>query len=191
MQLSKRLITTLSAIAVMGMVTTGCATYQPVDEAFHRVLKQPYNLDAGDKVRVTVYEQADLTNTYVVDKGGYIAFPLIGSVAARGRTLKDIERDIAVKLQQGYIRSPDVSVEIDRYRPFYIMGEVNAGGQYTYVPGMTVQNAVAIAGGYSGRAEQLNADITRVIDGNVLNGRVPMSDPILPGDTIYLRERLF
>lgn len=191
MQLSKRLKTTLSAIAILGMVTTGCATYQPVDEAFHKVLKQPYNLDAGDKVRITVYEQADLTNTYAVDKGGYIAFPLIGSVAARGKTLKDIERDIAIKLQQGYIRSPDVSVEIDRYRPFYIMGEVNAGGQYTYVPGMTVQNAVAIAGGYSGRAEQLNADITRVIDGNVLNGRVPMSDPILPGDTIYLRERLF
>lgn len=173
------------------MITTGCATYKPVNEAFHKVLNEPYKLDAGDKLRITVFEQADLTNTYSVDKAGYIAFPLIGSVAARGKTLKEVERNIAINLQKGFIRSPDVSVEVDRYRPFYIMGEVNSGGQYTYVPGMTVQNAVAIAGGYTGRAEQENADITRNIDGKVMNGRVLLSAPILPGDTIYLRERLF
>lgn len=191
MLFSRHLKASLSALAIVGMVTTGCATYKPVDEAFHKVLSQPYKLDAGDKLRITVFEQADLTNTYSVDKGGYIAFPLIGSVAARGKTLKEVERNIAINLQKGFIRSPDVSVEVDRYRPFYIMGEVNSGGQYTYVPGMTVQNAVAIAGGYTGRAEQENADITRTVDGTVMNGRVLLSDPILPGDTIYLRERLF
>lgn len=191
MLFSKRLKTSLSALAIVGMITTGCATYKPVNEAFHKVLNEPYKLDAGDKLRITVFEQADLTNTYSVDKAGYIAFPLIGSVAARGKTLKEVERNIAINLQKGFIRSPDVSVEVDRYRPFYIMGEVNSGGQYTYVPGMTVQNAVAIAGGYTGRAEQENADITRNIDGKVMNGRVLLSAPILPGDTIYLRERLF
>ena len=70
-------------------------------------------------------------------------------------------------------------------------GEVGAPGQYTYVPGMTVQNAIAIAGGYSARAEQKDADVTRQINGKVMTGRVPITDPILPGDTIYLRERLF
>jgi len=155
------------------------------------VLTQPYLLDSGDSVRVTVFEQTDLTNSYSVDKAGLIAFPLVGSVEARGRTPKQIEADIASKLRNGFLRDPDVSVEIDRYRPFFIMGEVGTGGQYVYVPGMTVQNAIAIAGGFSPRAYQGNADITRQINGKVINGRVPLSDPILPGDTIYIRERLF
>lgn len=191
LHLLKRMRTTLTAIAIVGTTLSGCATYKPVDEAFHKVINQPYVLDAGDRIRVTVFEQTDLTNTYSVDKGGYIAFPLVGSIAARGKTAKQIEAAIATSLREGFIRDPDVSVEIDRYRPFFILGEVNAAGQYTYVPGMTIQNAVAISGGFSGRALQDNADVTRSINGQVLNGRVPLSDPILPGDTIYIRERLF
>ncbi len=84
-----------------------------------------------------------------------------------------------------------MSVEVERYRPIFVMGEVGSAGQYVYVPGMTVQNAVAIAGGFTPRAQQANADITRNINGKVLSGRVPLSDPVLPGDTIYVRERLF
>ena len=171
---------------------TGCAAaYKPAPPAFSKALQAPYRLDAGDRLRITVFEQDDLTNTYTVDKAGYIAFPLVGSVGARGHTIKEIEASIAGKLAQGYIRDPDVSVEVDRYRPFFIMGEVGTAGQYTYVPGMTVQNAVAIAGGFSARGEQGSVDVTRQINGKVLTGRVPISDPILPGDTIYVRERLF
>lgn len=181
----------LAALLVSAAMMSGCATYQPVDEAFHAVLTQPYVLDSGDSVRVTVFEQRELTNTYSVDKGGYVAFPLVGSVQARGRTAKQIEADIAAKLRNGFLRDPDVSVEIDRYRPFFVMGEVGTAGQYVYVPGMTVQNAVAIAGGFSPRANQSSADITRQVNGKVINGRVPLSDPIMPGDTIYIRERLF
>ena len=142
-------------------------------------------------MRVTVFDQANLTNTYSVDQGGYIAFPLIGSVAARGHTAKQLEAQIATQLQQGYLRSPDVSVEIDRYRPIFVMGEVGAAGQYSYVPGLTVQKAIAVAGGYSVRGYQDNVDITRTVNGKVMTGRVLISDPILPGDTIYVRERLF
>jgi len=185
------LVSCVSTMVLAGTLS-GCATaYHPAPPAFHEILQQPYRLDAGDRLRVTVFEQTDLTNTYVVDKAGYIAFPLVGSVAARGSTIKEIEVSIAEKLAQGYIRNPDVSVEVDRYRPFFIMGEVSTAGQYTYVPGMTVQNAIAIAGGYSARAHQDNVDITRHINGKVMTGRVPITDPILPGDTIYLRERLF
>lgn len=191
LHLLKRMRSCLSAVAIVGLTLSGCATYKPVDEAFHEAINKPYLLDSGDRVRVTVFEQTDLTNTYSVDKGGYIAFPLVGAVAARGKTAKQIEAKIASSLRSGFIRDPDVSVEIDRYRPFFIMGEVNAAGQYTYVPGMTVQNAIAISGGFTGRALQANADVTRTINGQVMNGRVPLSDPILPGDTIYIRERLF
>ena len=174
------------------LALAGCAGhYQAPPPAFHEALQAPYRLDAGDRLRVTVFEQEDLTNTYVVDKAGYIAFPLVGAVGARGHTIKQVEADIAARLAQGYIRDPDVSVEVDRYRPFFIMGEVGTAGQYTYVPGMTVQNAVAIAGGFSARASHETVDVTRQINGKVLTGTVPLTDPILPGDTIYVKERLF
>lgn len=178
-------------MVIVAALASSCSTYRPVSESFQAALTQPYTLDAGDRLRITVFGEADLTNTYSVDKAGYIAFPLIGSVAARGLTAQELEGSIAAKLRAGYLRNPDVSVEIDRYRPFFIMGEVGQAGQYAYVPGMTVQNAIAVAGGFSPRALQENADITRQVNGAVTSGRVPLSDPILPGDTIYVRERLF
>ena len=178
-------------VVATAMVIASCSTYKPVNPAFHKALSQPYTLDSGDIVRVTVFDQENLTNTFAVDKGGYISFPLIGSVAARGQTARQVEQRIATGLKQDYLRDPDVTVEIDSYRPFFIMGEVGTAGQYSYVPGMTVQNAIAIAGGFSPRGQQEDADITRHVNGDVITGRVPMSDPILPGDTIYVRERLF
>ncbi|MDD9910295.1 MAG: polysaccharide export protein [Ahrensia sp.] len=185
------LVTCLSGAAALSALS-GCATaYNPPAAAFHEILQKPYRLDAGDQLRITVFEQEELTNTYQVDKAGYIAFPLVGAVPARGHTIKDVERTVAQKLAEGFIRNPDVSVEVNRYRPFFIMGEVSTGGQYTYVPGMTVQNAIAIAGGYTARADQQTVDITRSINGKVLTGRVPITDPIMPSDTIHVRERVF
>lgn len=173
------------------VLLAGCASYRPAPAAFHEVLDHPYRLGAGDRVRITVFEQEGLSNTYAVDQSGYIAFPLVGAVAARGYTAQQIEGQIADKLRQGYLRDPDVTVEIDRYRPVFVMGEVGAAGQYSYVPGMTVQKAIAAAGGFSARANQENVDVTRDINGKVMTGRVLTSDPLMPGDTIYVRERLF
>lgn len=173
------------------MLATGCSGYRPAPPAFHEAIDQPYILDAGDRIRVTVFEQESLSNVYSVDQSGYVAFPLVGAIAARGHTMQQIEGQIAEKLRQGYLRDPDVSVEIDRYRPIFVMGEVGAAGQYSYVPGMTVQKAVAAAGGYTPRANQSNVDITRDINGKVMTGRVMTTDPLLAGDTIYVRERLF
>jgi len=172
-------------------LVAGCSSYKPAPAAFHKALAAPYTLDAGDRVRITVFEQEGLTNTYSVDQGGYIAFPLVGAVPARGQSAAALEAMIAAKLRNGYLRDPDVSVEIDRYRPVFVMGEVGAAGQYSYVPGMTVQKAIAVAGGFTPRGNQGTVDITRSIDGKVMTGRVKTSDPLLPGDTIYVRERLF
>lgn len=169
----------------------GCSSYRPAPASFHEVLNQPYRLGAGDRVRITVFEQEGLTNTYSVDQSGYLSLPLVGPVPARGHSAQQLEGEIAAKLRQGYLRDPDVSVEIDRYRPIFVMGEVGAAGQYSYVPGLTVQKAVAIAGGYSARANQGSVDITRDINGKVITGTVRTSDPLLPGDTVYVRERLF
>jgi polysaccharide export outer membrane protein len=186
----KRSLPLLHAMLAAAMLA-GCSGYRPAPDAFHEAIDKPYLLGAGDRVRVTVFEQADLTNTYSVDQSGYISFPLVGSIAARGHSAKQIEGQIAAKLRQGYLRDPDVSVEIDRYRPIFVMGEVGAAGQYSYVPGMTVYSAIAIAGGFSPRANQANVDITRAINGKVMTGRVVTSDPLMPGDTVYVRERLF
>lgn len=181
----------LSALIAVFAVLSGCSSYRPAPAAFHEVLDQPYQLGAGDRVRITVFEQEGLTNTYGVDQSGHISFPLIGVIPARGHTAQQLEKQIATKLRQGYLRDPDVSVEIDRYRPIFVMGEVGSAGQYSYVPGLTVQKAIAIAGGFSARANQESVDITRDINGKVITGRVLTSDPIMPGDTIYVRERLF
>lgn len=180
------------AVSLLALaVLSACTGYRPAPPAFHEAINQPYMLDAGDQVRITVFDQDDLTNSYSVGKSGYIAFPLVGAVAARGRTVQQIEADIAAKLRNGFMRNPDVTVEVERYRSVYIMGEVGAAGQYSYTPGMTVQNAIAAAGGFSARANQGNVDITRQINGRVITGRVLISDPLLPGDTVFVRERLF
>jgi len=180
-----------SGLLLSAVLASGCSGYRPAPSAFHQTLEQAYVLGAGDRVRITVFEQASLTNSYAVDQSGYISFPLVGAVPARGQTTKQIEKMLAEKLRQGYLRDPDISVEVDQYRPVFVMGEVGAAGQYAYVPGMTVQKAVATAGGYTPRAYQSDVDVTRDINGKVMTGRVPTSDPLLPGDTIYVRERLF
>jgi polysaccharide export outer membrane protein len=182
------------ATALMLAVLTalsGCAAYQPAPKAFHEVALQPYHIDSGDRLRINVFEQTGLTNTYTVDQAGYVAFPLVGQVPARGKTLPQLEAAIAAKLRQGYLRDPDVTIEIDRYRPVFIMGEVGRPGQYSYVPGMTAQNAIAIAGGFTPRANQADVDITRKINTEVMTGRIGITAPILAGDTVYVRERFF
>ncbi|MCX8998959.1 polysaccharide export protein [Rhizobiaceae bacterium BDR2-2] len=178
-------------LALVPAGLAGCTHYQPAPQAFQEATIQPYRLDSGDRLRITVFEQTGLTNSYSVDQAGYISFPLIGQVPARGRTLPELEKAIAQKLQQGYLRDPDVTIEIDRYRSIFVMGEVGQPGQYSYVAGMTVQNAIAIAGGFSPRANQRDVDVTRKINGEIMTGRVTISDPILAGDTLYVRERLF
>ena len=169
----------------------GCTHYQPAPKAFNEATIQPYRLDSGDRLRITVFEQTGLSNTYTVDQAGYISFPLIGQVPARGRTMTEVEKAIAQKLQQGFLRDPDVTIEVDRYRSIFVMGEVGQPGQYSYVPGMTIQNAVAIAGGFTARANQRDIDVTRKINGEVMTGRVTISNPLLAGDTSYVRERFF
>lgn len=187
----KRQRLSIALFLAASALLASCSSYRPAPKAFHEATIQPYRVDSGDRLRVTVFDQKDLTNTYSVDQAGYVAFPLIGTVPARGRTIQELESQIATQLQKGFLRNPDVSIEVDRYRSIFVMGEVGQPGQYTYVPGMTVQNAIALAGGYTPRALQANADVTRKINGEILTGRVLISNPVLAGDTIYVRERLF
>ncbi|MBB6179142.1 polysaccharide biosynthesis/export family protein [Pseudorhizobium flavum] len=187
---SRKSLTTVALVSI-ATALAACSTSQPTPKSFDQAAVQPYRLDSGDRLRITVFEQPGLSNTYTVDQAGYIAFPLIGQVAARGETLPALEGAIATRLKQGYLRDPDVTIEVDRYRPVFVMGEVGRPGQYSYVPGMTAQNAIAIAGGFTPRGNQRDVDVTRKINGRVFTGRTEVSSPVLAGDTIHVRERLF
>lgn len=150
-----------------------------------------YRLDAGDKLRVVVYGQDGLTNTYGIDAGGSITMPLIGAVGARGRTTAELASAIAVKLRNGYLREPSVAVEIESYRPFFILGEVAAPGQYPFVPNMTVESAVAIAGGFSPRAKRDEVTLTHTDGYGTARYKVPLGTAVSPGDTVQVGERWF
>jgi polysaccharide export outer membrane protein len=150
-----------------------------------------YHLDAGDKLRVVVYGQEGLTNTYAIDASGVITMPLIGRVPARGRTPTGLASEISAKLRNGYIREPSVAVEVETYRPFFILGEVAAPGQYPYVPNMTVESAVAIAGGFSPRARRDYVTVTHTDASGAARIAVPPGTPIGPGDTVQVGERWF
>jgi polysaccharide biosynthesis/export protein len=163
----------------------GPVAYAPV------VAPLDYTLDSGDRLRVVVFGQEGLTNAYLVDAAGLIDVPLIGHVMARGATTEELTGRIAARLRNGFIREPHVAVEVVAYRPFFILGEVTAPGQYPYVPRMTAETAVAIAGGFTPRAFRRNLIVDRPIAGRIVRMSVPPSFPIHPGDTVNVQERWF
>jgi len=165
--------------------------FAAVERPTPAVYDTAYHLDAGDKLRVVVYGQEGLTNTYAIDASGVITMPLIGRVPARGRTPTGLAAEIATKLRNGYIREPSVAVEVETYRPFFILGEVAAPGQYPYVPNMTVESAVAIAGGFSPRARRDYVTVTHTDASGAARIVVPLGTPIGPGDTVQIGERWF
>lgn len=150
-----------------------------------------YKVGAGDRIAVRVAGEADLTSEYLVDGAGTISMPYIQTITIAGLTAPEIENLVAGKLRQGYLRDPQVSVQVSSLRPFYILGEVNTSGSFSYQPGITVQNAIAIAGGYSARADQDKVLITRKNSDGTKTYKVPVTTQIYPGDIIYVRERWF
>ena len=151
----------------------------------------PYVLASGDRLRVIVFGQDNLANIYTVDGEGRISVPLIGPLKVAGGTTQDAARAIEAKLRNGYVREPKVTVEIEVYRPFFILGEVLTPGQYPFVNNMSVQSAVAIAGGFTPRADQSYGEVTRPISEGLVTANVPLTYPLKPGDTIVIKERWF
>jgi polysaccharide biosynthesis/export protein len=173
--------------AALSMAACASTRAPSVDPAF----ETPYVLDAGDKLRVVVFGQDGLSNSYTVDGAGRISMPLIGSLDARGRTTSQLGNAIATRLRAGYVREPHVAVEVETHRPFFILGEVTTSGQYPYVNGMTVETAVAIAGGFTPRALKSHATVGRLVEGQMVHATVPVSYPLRPGDTVTIEERWF
>lgn len=187
----KRFRIVLALAAALPLAACGHHRTTAHSEMFAASLHEPYTLANGDRLRVLVFGQESLSNSYAVDATGHISMPLIGPVSAYGQTTRGLESAIASRLRGGFLREPKVSVEVEQHRPFFILGEVTTSGQYPFVNGMTVQTAVAIAGGFQPRADRHVADVTRWINGEAVTGRVPLDTPVRPGDTITIRERFF
>lgn len=173
------------------LILTGCMTSPTPSPEFSSTAAIPYRLDSGDKLRVTVFGQESLTGNYSVDSTGNLSMPLVGSVQARGTTTTELRTRLAGLLSREYLRDPDVSVEVETYRPFFILGEVKNPGQYPYVAGMTVQTAAAIAGGFTPRARTDVVEITRLAGNRTTAGYAAAIAAVRPGDTINVAERYF
>jgi polysaccharide export outer membrane protein len=180
------LVVVAGLAAVLGGCTDRALLREPV-----AALSGPYRLDAGDQLRVVVYDQPSLTNIYEVDQSGRVSMPLIGDVPARDATTDELAQRVKARLASAYLRDPDVTVEVNEYRPFFVLGEVNAPGQYAYVPGITAETAVAMAGGFSDRANKRSVRVSRTVNGKLFEARMAVIEPIRPGDTIYVPESLF
>lgn len=192
------LIAAISVIAVVGLVAA-----RADDPRFSKVANiergattngsavAGYRLGAGDKVRVTVSTRKDLSGTFEVARDLTLALPRIGEVPASGLTLRELEAAIETRLRGGYLKEPRVSVEIVDYRPFFVIGEVNRPGSYPYVDNMTVINAVALGGGFTYRARQGTAFLTRAADPKRKEQPVATDTVVMPGDVVRVPERLF
>ncbi len=152
---------------------------------------QGYRVGAGDKLNIRVVGETDLTGEYVVDPTGVLSMPYVRSVSVAGMTTGEIERLIIAKLQDGFLRDPKVSVQPVNLRPFFIMGEVTTGGSFPYQGGLTVQQAIAVAGGYGARADQGEVLLTRGNAKGTMTYKVPVTTQVYPGDIVYVRERWF
>jgi polysaccharide biosynthesis/export protein len=179
----------VAPVPVAMPVAVGPAVAIPPGLAFEG--EPPYTLDSADRLRIVVFGQDGLSNSYTVDQSGCITMPLIGQVTARGLTTDELARAIADKLRRGFVREPHVAIEVETYRPFFILGEVTVPGQYTYVPHMTVESAIAVAGGFTPRAYRWEARIDRPAAGGVARKVVPLLTRVRPGDTIIIKERWF
>ncbi|MCH9808333.1 MAG: polysaccharide export protein [Alphaproteobacteria bacterium] len=183
-------------LAAMGTVLTfGCAdgnSLPPPSFATNTGpgLENAYRLDIGDKVKLSVFDEENISGEYEVNGRGNMAVPLIGEIPAKGRSLKELKRTLSARLANGYIKNPRISLDITNYRPIYVHGEVKSGGKFQYHNNLTFEDAVAMAGGYTYRAQKSYLILTRAGQRPV-RLPLPASIPVLPGDNILISERFF
>ena len=186
----------LTGLALTGLLV-GCASAPERTnganlgaERASETLVTAYDLDSGDRLRITVFRHVDLSGEFVLDGRGNLALPLIGEVEGGGQTLRELETQIEDAFREGgFLVDPKVGIEVLSYRPFYILGEVNQPGSYPYVSGMTGITAVAMAGGFTNRARQSSMTVQR--RGENEGQSLGLASSILPGDILNIEERYF
>jgi polysaccharide export outer membrane protein len=184
-------LTLLVAILLSACASTGAVAPAGDRLAGHANFEEQYKLGVGDKVRITVYNEASLSGEFSVGSGGSLSLPLIGDVPVTGQTTEQVAAVVTSKLADGYVRDPKVSAEVTEYRPFYILGEIRSPGTYPYVVGLTALNAVATAQGFTPRANKSMVFIRRSGSDQEVAYELSPDLLIFPGDTVRVGERYF
>jgi protein involved in polysaccharide export with SLBB domain len=178
------------SVFVLFVLIAGFAVSLP-DAAVSQVALEDYRLGPGDRLKVTVFGHPQESGEFEIDGSGNLAYPLLGRVSARGKTVPELQEFVRVELDKKFIVDPRVSVEVLNYRPFYIYGEVNRAGSYPFVSGLTIRRAVAIAGGFTRRARREPVILIREREKGVKKIDSELDVPVLPGDIIEVSRRLF
>jgi len=177
-----------AAFLLLGACAGSVSTLPPVQS----VADQTYRLGPGDELRIVVYGFDSITNAYTVSDAGTISLPMLASMGVEGLSTADLESAISGELRtRDLAPRASVSVQVQKFRPFYILGEVQRPGQYPYVPGMTVLTAVSIAGGYTFRANKRDAELVRTKKNVSYRARAGTDARVLPGDTLLVPEAWF
>lgn len=180
-------VPTLSVLILLGILAL-LVVPRPADA---EVLRDVYLLGSGDQLRITVFGEPDLSGEFFVDGAGSVSLPLIGEVHALGLSVRQFELQVVAMLGAGYLVDPKVNVEVLNFRPFFILGEVKSPGKFPFIDGITVLNAVAMAGGYTHRARLDRTEIVRGGDPGKTIMNAPESALVMPGDIIRIPERFF
>ena len=190
-QFFKSLLVLSAALLVAGCETTQIASGDTSQSSESARIVTEYRLGVADQIRVNVFGEENLSGEFVVDSAGTVSMPLIGEVAATGKTIREFQKDVEAALRDGYLNDPQVSAEVMNFRPYYILGEVAQSGEYPYSNGLTVLNAIATAGGFTYRANKKYIYIKRAGEQTEIRYPLTVSTPVQPGDTIRIAERLF
>lgn len=170
----------------------GCATSTPKLTPDVPGKIATYTLNAGDRVRITVFNEPALSGEYAVTGDGNVSFPLIGNVPVTGKSIQQTQDLLGRQLGAGYVKDPRITIEVINYRPYYLLGEVGKPGQYPFAVGLTITQAIAVAGGFSYRANQKTIFVKRA--GDNVERKIDVSKNVAyiqPGDTIRVGERYF
>lgn len=154
-------------------------------------LLEQYTLGNGDEISIQVFDEVDLTMSAVVGDSGIINYSYLGIIQVAGKTPEELENEITVLLKDGYLVNPSVNVTVNTFRPFFINGEVNRPGSYPFQPGLTVEKAIALAGGMTDRASRRKLYLARLVDGNTNEKKVNMGAQVEPGDVVTIKEGFF
>ena len=176
--LSRRFLVLAGAIVLAGLIA------MPSQSAVNDV----YNLGSGDKLRITVFGEDNISGEFEIDSAGWISMPLIGEVRATGLSWRQLGQAIRERLLDGYLKDPQISGEVLNYRPYFIDGEVEDPGEYPFRQGITVRETVAVAGGFKYWANKKAAFITRRNDASMRKKKVRMDALVHPGDYIWVDD---
>jgi protein involved in polysaccharide export with SLBB domain len=185
----------LALAAILGSLSlSGCAQ---IGMSPSKLTADPASLDrifrlgTGDRLKVTVFGEEELSGEADVNASGNVSLPLLGEVPAKGRTIEQFTEGLRAKLEEGYLKNPKIGVQVIHYRPIYVQGEVRNGGEFPFKLGLKVADAVAMAGGYSYRADTSFINLRREGDADTRAVALQGDIPLLPGDNILIPERFF